>query len=66
MERSARKVDEEEGMVAPGTIVSFSMVARRPRWVVEVMSVPRADLRSWEAVVWRLVWEFVDSGLMVE
>jgi hypothetical protein len=52
LERSDRKEEEEEveGMEAPGMMVSFWMVARRPRWVVEVMRLPRADLSSWEAV----------------
>jgi hypothetical protein len=30
-------------------MVSFSMVARRPRWESDVMRVPRADLSSGEA-----------------
>jgi hypothetical protein len=48
-ERSDRKEDEVEGMEAPGTMVSFWMVATRPRWEDEVRRVPRADLSSWEA-----------------
>jgi hypothetical protein len=46
LERSERKEDEEEEMEAPGTIVSFWIVARRPRWEVEVMRLPRAVLSS--------------------
>jgi hypothetical protein len=38
-----------EDMVPLGTMVSFWIVARMPRWEVEVMRVPRADLSSWEA-----------------
>lgn len=49
-ERSPRKEDEAEGMESPGTMVSFWMVARRPRWEVEVMRLPRAVLSSCEAV----------------
>jgi hypothetical protein len=49
-ERSERKEEDVEVTVAPGTMVSLSMVARRPRWEVEVMRDPRADLSSWEAL----------------
>lgn len=49
-ERSERKDDEPEEIVAAGTMVSFSMVAKRPRWEAEVTRVPRADLSSCEAV----------------
>jgi hypothetical protein len=49
-ERSERNEDDVEDTVAPGTMVSLSIVARRPRWEVEVMSDPRADLSSWEAL----------------
>lgn len=45
-DRSERKDDDDEGMLAPGTMVSFWIVARRPRWEVEVMRFPRADLSS--------------------
>jgi hypothetical protein len=36
-------------MRGPGRMDSFWMVARRPRWVVEVRRAPRADLSSWDA-----------------
>jgi hypothetical protein len=49
LERSDEKDDEDEGMVAPGTIVSLDMVARRPRWLVEDISSPRADWSSLDA-----------------
>ena len=49
-ERSERKLSPDDGMVAPGTMVSFSMRAMRPRWVEEVISSPRAALSSWDAV----------------
>jgi len=48
-ERSAVKEDEDEGIVAWGMMVSFWIVARRPRWVDEVMRVPRADFSSCDA-----------------
>jgi hypothetical protein len=48
--RSALKVDDEEEMVPLGTMVSFWIVARIPRWSVEVMRVPSAALSSWEAM----------------
>ena len=48
-DRSERKDGEDEGMLAPGMMASFWIVARRPRWEVEVMRFPRADLSSWEA-----------------
>jgi hypothetical protein len=48
-ERSDRKEDEVDGIEAPGTMLSFWMVATRPRWEDEVRRVPRADLSSWEA-----------------
>jgi hypothetical protein len=51
LERSERKVDDEEGMVGPGIMVSLDMVAVRPRWVVEVMREARADWSSCEAAV---------------
>ena len=44
------KVDDDEDIVPLGTIVSFWIVARIPRCVVEVMRLPRADLSSWEAM----------------
>lgn len=47
--RSERKDDEVEGMVPLGMMVSDDMLARRPRWVVEVMSEARADLSSADA-----------------
>jgi hypothetical protein len=42
-------VDAEEGMVAPGMMVSLDMVAIRPRCEVEVIRLARADWSSWEA-----------------
>lgn len=53
LERSDVKDEEEDEMVAPGTMVSFWMVARRPRWEVEVIKLPRADLSSCEAVLYQ-------------
>jgi hypothetical protein len=50
LERSALNEDEVEGMVALGTMVSFCMVATSPRWEVDVIRLPSADLSSWEAV----------------
>lgn len=49
-ERSDRKDDDDEGTVAPGTMVSFWIEARSPRWEVDVMRDPSADLSSWEAI----------------
>jgi hypothetical protein len=49
-ERSSRKVEAVEEIVAPGTMVSLSMRAMRPRCEEETMSSPSADLSSWEAV----------------
>lgn len=49
-ERSSTKVEAVEDIVPLGTIVSFWIVARMPRWLVDVMRLPRADLSSWEAV----------------
>lgn len=50
LERSERKEDDDEDIEPPGTMVSFSMVAKRPRWEGDVMRLPRADLSSWEAM----------------
>jgi hypothetical protein len=50
LERSLVKEEYDEGIVACGMMVSFWMVARRPRWEEEVMRVPRADLSSCDAV----------------
>jgi hypothetical protein len=50
LERSARKVEEDEDTVPLGTMVSFWIVARIPRCELEVMRLPRADLSSWEAM----------------
>jgi hypothetical protein len=70
--RSALKVEEDDGIVPLGTIVSFWIVARIPRWEVEVIRLPRADLSSWEAMrvvsgvceVWeRSVVSTGDTGL---
>jgi hypothetical protein len=48
--RSEVNVEALDDIVPLGKTVSFWMVARMPRWEVEVMRVPRADLSSWEAV----------------
>jgi hypothetical protein len=48
--RSALKVEDDDVIVPLGTMVSFWIVARIPRWDVEVMRLPRADLSSWEAM----------------
>jgi hypothetical protein len=50
LERSALKVDDDEETVPLGTMVSFWIVAKIPRWLDEVMRVPRAALSSWEAM----------------
>jgi hypothetical protein len=51
-----------EDMVPLGTMVSFWIVARMPRWEVEVMRVPRADLSSWEACGWLAGGFWVELG----
>jgi len=43
-------VEVVEGIVGPGIMRSEEIVAVRPRWVVEVMRVARADCSSSEAV----------------
>lgn len=48
-ERSERNDEEEDATVPAGTIVSSLIVARRPRCEVDVISIPKADLSSWEA-----------------
>lgn len=50
-------MEDEEDMVAPGTMVSFWMVAVRPRWSLEVISEPRADLSSCEAMCYLVSFE---------
>lgn len=50
LERSVRKDEEVEEMVEPGTIDSLSIVARRPRWSVDVKR------------VWRAAWSSRDAG----
>ena len=62
LERSEKKEDEVEGIVAPGTMVSFWIVAMRPRWEVEVMRDPRADLSSWEAVTMLAMLQGITEG----
>ena len=49
-ERSDVNEEDEDEIVPAGTMVSFWMVARMPRWEDDVIRVPRADLSSWEAV----------------
>jgi len=49
LERSSTNVEALDEIVPLGTIVSFWIVARMPRWSVEVMRLPSADLSSWEA-----------------
>jgi len=44
--RSDRNEDEVEDIVAPGMMVSLSIVARRPRCEVDVINDPSADLSS--------------------
>jgi hypothetical protein len=51
LERSLRKEEDVEVIEAPGMMVSFWIVAKRPRCEVELMRFPRADLSSWEAIV---------------
>jgi hypothetical protein len=51
LERSSRKVEAVEEIVALGMMVSLSMRAIRPRCEEETMSSPRADLSSWDAEV---------------
>jgi hypothetical protein len=48
-ERSDRNEDSVDVMLAPGTMLSFSMLAIRPRCVVDTISSPRAALSSCEA-----------------
>jgi hypothetical protein len=50
LERSEVNVDALDDIVLLGTMVSFWIVAKMPRWEVEVIRVPRADLSSWEAM----------------
>ena len=52
-ERSSTNVGALDDIVLAVTMVSFWMVAMIPRWLEEVMRLPRADLSSWEAVARR-------------